>query len=193
MAQPARLCDRFVAFVIDFFIVIVFCALLASRIAAYRPEYTLVIIVLYHVLLRTGGRRTLGQRVMETAPARRAGPVLAWVLGAALVAFPAWVWLAARRHAQVMLIGNAQFGLQALARIDTAYRQRTGTYAPDADTLLKASGYEAAFRLNLAQIIDMSTLKLEGTADSYAIEAVALDEEHTKIKIHNVQLPAQKP
>jgi hypothetical protein len=190
MAQPARLCDRFTAFAVDLFLVLAFCILLANLIAAYHPVYTLIIFVLYHVVLRTGGRRTLGQYLSQTAFLRKVNPILAWVLGIAMASFPLWVWLAARRHAQLMLISNAQLGLQALARIDTAYRQRTGAYAPDLDTLLKASGYEVAFRLTLAQTVDMTTLKLEGGPDSYVIEAVALDESRTKIKVHNVQLPA---
>lgn len=82
---------------------------------------------------------------------------------------------------------SAQLGLQALAQFQHAYRQRTGAFAPDVATLLKASGREAEFLKLLPQVIDLNTLEFEVERDSFTIGATALDRGRTKIKVHNAR------
>lgn len=121
----------------------------------------------------------------KTALACTASLVTAWILGPVMAAIAVFILFGAGNLAQMQMVANAQVGLKALVSVNQAYRQANGTYAPDLDTLLKASGHEAEFRENLSQIVDMSTLKLVGSTDSYSLEGVALDEHRTLIKIHN--------
>lgn len=125
--------------------------------------------------------------------AQRASLAAAWILGPALAGVFVFAVFGAANYAQMQLVANAQVGLKALAGINQAYRQANGTYAPDLDTLLKASGHEAELRENLSQILDMPTLKLIGDTSSYSLEGMALDEHRTLIKIHNAPVPASGP
>lgn len=138
---------------------------------------------------KTWHDKLAGTRVVETreksAFARKASLAAAWLIGPALAAVLIFILFGADNYAQMQMVANAQLGMKALVTINQAYKRSNGTYAPDLDTLLKASGHEAEFRQNLAQILDMSTVKLTGGTSSYALEGVALDEHRTMIRIHN--------
>jgi uncharacterized RDD family membrane protein YckC len=127
--------------------------------------------------------------VVETrakgAAARTATVAGAWALGALMLAAWIWVFVGAPRYAQMQLVANAQVGMQAVARLQQGYHERTGEYAPDLDSLLKASGRESEFKDELGKIVDMSSLKFEGGKDSYTVEAAALDDRRTLVWIRD--------
>jgi hypothetical protein len=104
--------------------------------------------------------------------------------GVVIAAFLAWgFWSAARARSHQAEILSAQIALQALADFEHAYQKKTGAFAPDIDTLLKASGHEREFLQLLPQAVDMSTLKLTVDANNFAIEAVALDPGRSTVRI----------
>ena len=187
MDRSTRFSASFAAFACDLFLILAFCFVLAAVLASYRPLMTVALFLLYNGILRTGGRRTLGQRLLRREAVLGRSRMLACVLGLLLISGGAFTWRLRRLRTQALVITNAQLGLQTLAHLDRAFHQRTGVYAPNLETLLQATGREAEFRKILPQALDMSTLRLLGDKDSFLIEAAALDEKRTRVTVRNAR------
>ncbi len=133
--------------------------------------------------------RLAGTSVIETraktGAVRGAITVASWGLGLLMLAMWFFVLVVAPGYAQRQMVANAQVGLQSVARLEHAYHDRTGAYAPDLDALLGATGREPEFKAELGKIVDMSSLKIQGSKDAYVLEAAALDEHRTVITIRS--------
>ena len=127
-----------------------------------------------------------GTIVLETRPKGKLGRALnlfaAWGLGGLLTMAWLWTFIAAPRFAQYRLLASARSVVDSLGRLEEAHRKATGGYTPDVSVLLQGPGSEELLR-ELAQVLDPESLRIEVGAAAYAIEARALDERKTLIRL----------
>ncbi|MEK7858744.1 MAG: RDD family protein [Elusimicrobiota bacterium] len=139
----------------------------------------------------TGERRAwhdklAGTIVLETRPKGRFGRIMslcaAWGLGAVFTLAWLWTFIGAPRFAQMKLLASARIAVDSLARLEESHHKATGGYTPDVSVLLQGPGSEELLR-ELAQVLDPESLRIEVGAAAYAIEARALDERKTLIRL----------
>lgn len=130
-----------------------------------------------------------GTRVVEAEPRGRgfrlASAVGAWGVGLALVAGWFLLVVVAPGMARMKLLANGRTGVKALASLEEEYRKSSGRYTDDLALLLTGTpdGPTVAAGLPLALREDGIHIVSDGA--SYAIEAEALDDERTILRVEN--------
>lgn len=136
-----------------------------------------------------------GTIVVEDAPkspgARTMSNLAALGFACLFVASWLWVFLGAPNFARMQIVANAQTALQALGILQEKYRLDTGAYASDLSTLLRHSNNEENFMGELPKIIDVASLSLQVTADSYLLEATAVDDRKTRVSLQGPLVPVE--
>jgi uncharacterized RDD family membrane protein YckC len=128
-----------------------------------------------------------GTRVVEDEPRspgfRTASSAAAWIMGIGLAA--AWVGLVVVGPglARMRLLANARIGLKSLAHLEEKHHDQTGAYTPDLDRLLSFDPEAREIAPALPLYVNVGSIRLSGGKDSYAVEAEALDDERTRLRL----------
>lgn len=78
-------------------------------------------------------------------------------------------------------VSKAAEGLEVIARVQEAYKEKNGTYATSIEQLAEASGDPAQFRTAMAVLFRPEPFKMEAGNRGWRIRAVALDRQRTPV------------
>jgi uncharacterized RDD family membrane protein YckC len=78
-------------------------------------------------------------------------------------------------------VSKAAEGLDVIARVQEAYKEKNGTYATSIEQLAEASGDPAEFRTAMAVLFRPEPFKMEAGNRGWRIRAVALDRRRTTV------------
>ncbi|MDD5629040.1 MAG: RDD family protein [Elusimicrobia bacterium] len=92
----------------------------------------------------------------------------------------------------LLAVQKAQEGLEILARIEEAYKAKTGAYTSALPDLVESSGDPAEFRKAMAEIFEPHLFRIELGVGKYRISGVAKDRAKTRVRIEGPLPPPAK-
>lgn len=142
-------------------------------------------------LMRADGRALhdllAGTVVVEAYPKPRGeGAVLfgaAALSAVGLFAGNVWLTLSRPLPSDLLAVRRAQEGLDVLAQVQAAHKQRHGSYTKDLGAMAEVSGDAAAFDKALNELFDRASLRIEAGNIGYRMSARARDRRRTLLTL----------
>lgn len=126
-----------------------------------------------------------GTVVVEAYPKQRGeGAVLflaAALLAVALFAGNVWLTLTRPTPSDLLAVARAQEGMEVLAQVQAAHREKHGSYTNDLSAMAEASGDPAQFDAALNELFDRASLRIEAGNIGYRMAARAKDRRRTLV------------
>lgn len=126
-----------------------------------------------------------GTVVVEAYPKQRAEGAVLFVAGAllAVALFAGNVWLTLTRPtpSDLLAVARAREGMEVLALVQAAHKQKHGSYTNDLSAMAELSGDPAQFDAALNELFDRSTLRIEAGNIGYRMAARAKDRKRTLV------------
>lgn len=126
-----------------------------------------------------------GTVVVEAYPKQR-GEGAALFLAAAMLAvalFAGNVWLTLTRPtpSDLLAVARAREGMEVLAQVQAAHKEKHGSYTNDLAAMAEASGDPAQFDAALDELFDRASLRIEAGNIGYRMAARAKDRKRTLV------------
>lgn len=142
------------------------------------------LIALFHPRTRALDDLISGTFVVESGPRRSNGALLfllAVLAAAGLLAGQAWVNLMTPTRADIAAVVRAQEGLEVVAKIEEAYREKHGTYADSLQDLAEASGNVELFRSAMLDVFSPTPFRIQAGNRGWRVTAAAKDRRRTLV------------
>lgn len=134
-----------------------------------------------------------GTRVVEIEPQtprrRLLSACAAWGLALVLAASTFFLVVVAPGLARMKLLARARVGLRSLAYEEEQYKKARGVYTADVDELLRASPDSAKIGRSVSFYLNRATIRITADRGAYTIEAQALDQERTPMRVSGPSPP----
>lgn len=128
-----------------------------------------------------------GTVVVEAYPKGRGEGAVLFMAGAlgAVALFGGNVWYTLTRPtpADMLAVERAREGLDVLARIQAAHKERYGSYSSDMAALADISGDAEQFRTAIKDLFDLESLRIDAGNIGYRLSARAKDRRRTVVTL----------